>query len=187
MLKPFKVLSEEQVFDVPERCAVIEAHLETPEGKQVRWSFLTGRDIAVVLPLDDKGNVYIKQEWRLNRKDFVWEVVSGMVEVEHPTDDQVRETALRELQEEVGMRANTLEKLITVYPFNHMRSKIHLFLATDLEASKLPGDEHEILQVSCLPFEDAYELVVKDKEPTAQNALIFSLVRASLPTAPSSG
>lgn len=180
MLKPFRVLSEEQVFEVKNRCAVVEAELETPEGKHVRWSYLTGRDIVVVLPLDQNGNVYVKREWRLNRRDFVWEVVSGMVEVDNPTDEQIVETALRELQEEVGMKAQTLKQLISVYPFNHMRSKIHLFLASDLEPSKLPTDEHEFLEVSCLPFEKAYELVVNNAQPTAQNALIFSLTQKEL-------
>lgn len=176
-MKPFQVLSEKLTFEVPGRFAVVEANLETPEHKRVQWSYITGRDIAVVLPLDNDGNVFVKREWRLNRKDFVWEVVSGMVETENPTDEQVSQTALRELQEEVGMKAETLKKLITVYPFNHMCSKIHLFLATDLESSKLPTDEHEFVEVACLPFDEAYDLVVKDKEPTAQNALIFALVR----------
>lgn len=176
MLKPFKILKEREAGKAG-RYPIIEADLETPKGKRVTWSVISGKDIAVVLALDHENNVYLKQEWRLNRKDFVWEVVSGLVEEENPTDEQVRTTADREIQEEVGMKAGKLEKLLTFYPFNHIRSRIHLFLATELSESKLQGDEHEFLEVKKLPFQEAYALVMGKQEPTAQNALIFSLVK----------
>lgn len=178
MLKPFKIIEEREAGKAG-RYPIIEADLETPEGKNVTWSVISGKDIAVVLALDSENNVYLKQEWRLNRKDFVWEVVSGVVEEENPTDEQVRATAEREIQEEVGMKAGKLEKLLTFYPFNHMRSKIHLFLATDLTESKLDRDEHEFLEVKKLPFQEAYDLV-HSQEPTAQNALVFALVKYRL-------
>lgn len=142
------------------RYPIIEADLETPEGKKVTWSVISGKDIVVVLAMDDQKNVYLKQEWRLNRKDFVWEVVSGVVEEENPTEEQILTTAQRELQEEIGMKAGSLKKLLSFYPFNHMRSKVHLFLATELSQNKLEGDEHEFLEVKKLPFSEAYDLVV---------------------------
>lgn len=177
MLQPFKILAEKIAFEIPNRHAIIETDLETPEGKKVRWTYITGKDIAVVLALDTENQVYLKQEWRLNRKDFVWEVVSGVVEETSPTEKQIEDTAYRELQEEIGMRAHKLKKLLTIIPTNHTRSKIHLFLATDLEVSKLPGDEHEILEVRKLPFAEAYDLVLNQQEPTAQNAAIFLLAK----------
>lgn len=174
-MKPFKVLNE-RVSGKAGRYSIIEADLETPEEKNVTWSVISGKDIIVVLALDKEKNVYLKREWRLNRKDFVWEVVSGVVEEENPTEEQIFATAYRETQEEVGMRVNKMEKLLTFYPFNHMRSKVHLFLAQDLEERKLSTDEHEFLEVQKLPFQEAYNLVLS-QEPTAQNALVFALVK----------
>lgn len=179
MLRPFKVLEERKVGKA-DRYPIIEVDLETPEGKSVTWSVISGKDIAVVLALDAEQKVYLKQEWRLNRKGFVWEVVSGIVEENNPTDEQVSATADRELQEEVGMKAKSLKKLLTFYPFNHMRSKIHLFLATDLTEHKLSRDEHEFLEVQKLPFKEAFDLVVNQQEPTSQNALIFLLAQKEL-------
>lgn len=174
-MKPFKILEEREVGKAG-RYPIIEADLETPKGEQVTWSVIDGKDIVVVLVLDDDKNVYLKQEWRLNRKDFVWETVSGVVEEENPTEAQILATAHREMQEEVGMKAAAMQKLLTFYPFNHMRSKIHLFLARDLEESKLPTDDHEFLEVKKLPFQKAHELVLS-QEPTGQNALIFEIVK----------
>lgn len=181
MSEPFKILAEEVAYKVPGRYAVMLADLETPEGKHTQWSYIHWeKDIVVVLPLTDDHHVYLKKEWRLNRKDFVWEVVSGFVEHINPTEEDIRAAADRETQEEVGMKVQHLEKLLTIYPHNHMRCKIHLFLATGLTARKLPGDEHEILEVQKLPFAEAYDLVVNQQEPTAQNALIFMLAKQRL-------
>lgn len=174
-MKPFKILGERETGKAG-RYSIIEAGLETPEGKKVIWSVIDGKDIVVVLALDKEKRVYLKQEWRLNRKDFVWETVSGIVEEDDPTEEQILDTAHREIQEEVGVKANKMEKLLTFYPFNHTRIKIHLFLAQDLEESRLPTDEHEFLEVQKLPFQEAYDLVFS-QESTAQNALVFALVK----------
>lgn len=179
MLQPFKIINEREVGKAG-RYPILEAELETPEGKTVTWSVISGKDIVVVLPLDTEQNVFLKQEWRLNRKDFVWEVVSGVVDEESPTDEQILATAHRETQEEIGMKAESMKKLLTFYPFNHMRSRIHIFLATNLSGSKLETDEHEFLEVQKLPFQEAYDLVVKKQEPTAQNALAFMLAKEEL-------
>lgn len=174
-MQPFKVLQERKIFSG--RYDVFEIDLETPGGKQVTWSFVAGKDIVVVLALDAENNVYLKQEWRQNRKDFVWEVASGLVPEENPTEEQLQEHAQRELQEEIGMKAGSLQKVLTMYPFNHMRAKIHLYLATDLTESKLQGDENEFLEVRKMPFQEAYDLVINKQEPTAQNAVLFLIVK----------
>lgn len=176
-MKPFKVIAERKIFEVPGRFSVIEIDLETSEGKKVTWNYISWKDIVVVLPVDKEGNVYIKKEWRQNRKDFVWEVVSGFVEEKKPTDKQILDAAIRETQEEVGMMPGKLEKLITMYPTNHMDNKLHLFLARELSTKKLEGDEHEILEVTKLPFDKAYDLVVNKQVPSAQNAMIFELAK----------
>lgn len=178
MLKPFQVV-EEKVKSVG-RFFLIEADLITSEGKNVTWDIFSWKDGVIVLAMDDDKNVYIKREWRLNRKDFTWEVVSGAIEVENPTEEQIVEAAQRELQEEIGMKAGKLEKLITIYPFNHMRNKFHIFLATELSESKLESDEHEHLEVKKLSFKDAYNLVVNQPAPTGQNVIAFQLAREKL-------
>jgi ADP-ribose pyrophosphatase len=162
--------------------------VEAPDGTRLNWAYIHGKDLVIVLPMDNDGNVILKREWRLNRKDFVWEVVSGWVDIASPTEDQLKEEANRELQEEVGYKAGTLTKLISIYPFNHMDSHFHLYLATDLEAStveldeqqRVANDEIEILYVKKFPFAEAYDLVMNQQEPTGQNAVIFLLAKQRL-------
>lgn len=180
MSSPFQVLSEKSAFHTENGFILIKANLETPTGKRVTWSYFKARDGVIILPLDTQNHVYLKREWRLNRKDFVWEVPSGWVEEKNPTQHQILSAANRELQEEVGQKASQLEKLITVFPLNHLSSRFHLFLATDLSPHQLPPDEHEHLELERLPFDQAYQRIMENQIPTAQNALVFLLAKSRL-------
>lgn len=171
-MKPFKIVEEREAYNADGRIVVIETDLITPEDKNITWRFAKVPDIVIILPLDSDGKVRLKREWRANRKDFVWGLPSGVID----KDETPEETAQRELQEEVGAKAEKLTKLITVFPTNHIRAQFHIFLAEGLSASVLQGDEHEHLEVTVLPFDEAYDLVTKQQTPTAQDALAFTLV-----------
>ena len=99
---------------------------------------------------------------------------AGFIEEENPTEVQIRAAANRELQEEIGVKARSLEKLITVYPSNYMTMLSHIYFATDLEESKLPGDKHEYLEVKKLPIQEAYELISNTQIPNAQTVIAFT-------------
>lgn len=117
--------------------------------------------------------MYLKQEWRANRNNFVWGLPSGVIE----TGEAPEACAQRELQEEVGVKAGRITKLTTVYPTNHVRAQFHFFLAEALSPSALKGDDDEYLEVAVLPFDEAYVCVVKEQTPTMQDALAFELVK----------
>ncbi len=179
-LKPFQVLSETEVYDDANRLVVVNSHLLTPEGKEVDWSYIKIKDGVIVIPVDQDGNVYVKVEWRLARRGFVWEFPSGLVETIDPTTADIEATANRELQEEIGRKAKKLVHLVSYYPSNYTTGKFHIFLATGLEESNLPKDEHEYLEVKKLPFEEAYISLTQEQVPTAQTVLAFLMARERL-------
>lgn len=176
-IKPFEVLNEKVLFEIPKRYQVIGAELKTPENKITNWTYFKMKELVIVLALDKNKNVFLKTEWRLNRKDFLTEVVSGFVEHENPTEEQILETVNKELQEEVGYKSSKITKLKTLYLFNHLSSKAHFFLAQDLEKSSLEKDENELLDNHLLPFDQAYEFVLNKQIPNAQVQIIFDLVK----------
>jgi 8-oxo-dGTP pyrophosphatase MutT (NUDIX family) len=180
-LKPFKILEETILFEYPtKRYKVVGAKLETPDGKEVEWSYFKMKDLVVVLALDANKNVFLKTEWRLNRNDFLTEVASGFVEVENPTEEQIIATEQRELQEEIGYKAGKLTKLKTLHLFNHLTTKAHFFLAEELQKSEMEKDEFEFLDVQKIQFDEAYEFVLNQQIPNAQIQIIFMLVRELL-------
>ena len=146
-LKPFVIKNERETATNNPHLAVVDATLITPTSKEVTWSYIKTNVAVGILAMDSDQNVYLKREWRLNQKSFVWELPAGFVEEENPTEEQIRSAANRELQEEVGIKAKTLEKLVTFYPSNHMSMIAHIYLGTNLKESTLEPDEHEYLEV----------------------------------------
>jgi len=174
-MKPFEVISEAEEYRDRDRFSVIRATLRTPNGDEVGWTYTRQGDGVIVLAPDGSGNIRVKREWRLNRKDFCWELPSGYVDMEHPSEEDILDAANRELQEEVGMKGNTLRLLRTYYLSNHATSKWHIVLATDLVPSKLPGDEHEYVEARNLPIAEARKLLLEDQIPTAQVLIAMNL------------
>jgi len=95
-------------------------------------------------------------------------------------DNEPREvTANRELQEEIGMRANHLEYLGELWPWSkYLAVRSHLFLARDLVPSKLPGDEAEPIEMVRIPWNEIDPMVADGRLNDAR--AIAALYRARL-------
>lgn len=76
------------------------------------------------------------------------------------------ETANRELQEEIGMKANKMDRLatLTMSP-GYLTQQTHIFLARDLKENPLYGDEEEKLEVIKYPFYK-FEKLIENGELT---------------------
>jgi ADP-ribose diphosphatase len=99
--------------------------------------FVQCDDGVLVVPLDEDGNVLlaVERSAALNREALV--LAGGMVEPDEPLEL----TADRELQEELGWRADELAYLGELHPFKHLASRQFVFLARGLTPSRRPGDE----------------------------------------------
>jgi len=83
------------------------------------------------------------QQFRHAAGQIMLEIPAGTLE---PGEDPLT-GAERELQEEVGYKPGKLERLAGEYTAPGYTSElIHLFLATDLEASRLDQDTDEFLE-----------------------------------------
>ena len=95
------------------------------------------RDGVLVVPLTDDGHVLMAVE----RSPAFGREVVGLVGGEVETGEPLEETANRELQEELGWRAERIDFLGELHPFKYLSSRQYAFLARDLVPSKLEGDE----------------------------------------------
>jgi ADP-ribose diphosphatase len=78
-------------------------------------------------------------------------------------DEELSITANRELQEEVGFRAMQLDYLGELRPFSkYLAVRSHVYLARQLAASVLPGDENYEIEVSRVSLWN-FEAMIKDK------------------------
>lgn len=99
--------------------------------------FVHCSDGVLVIPLTEEGQVLLAKERSPAFDREILTLVSGEVEA----GESQAEAANRELQEELGWRAQRLDYLGELHPFKYLATRQFVFLARELAASKLPGDE----------------------------------------------
>lgn len=101
-----------------------------------------GNAVAVV-PFTDDGDVLLIKEYSPAFGDELLTLVSGSIE----PGESLEAAANRELQEELGYRADRLDFLGELHPFKYLTTRVFIFLARELTPRKLVGDEaHPIVE-----------------------------------------
>ena len=110
---------------------------------------------VVILPLLDDGRVCLIRNYRIAVDATLIELPAGTLEGEDPLT-----TARRELIEETGYRARSLEPLLDFFVSpGILNERMHLFVARGLtpgEPELEPGEEIERLEV---PWAEALEMI----------------------------
>ena len=97
-----------------------------------------------------------------------WALPGGFVHVDETLDQAVR----RELQEETGCTATTVEHMHTMYTTpGFTDEKIHLFLAYDLTRGATNRDVDEFITVEVVPLTQALEMIRDGRIKDAKTAL----------------
>jgi len=95
-------------------------------------------DSVMTVPVTPNGDVLLITEPSPAYDERVLFLPSGNVE----SGETPAFAANRELQEEIGYRANQLNHLGDLHPFiKYVRCRMHIYLGRQLESSKLIGDE----------------------------------------------
>jgi ADP-ribose pyrophosphatase len=105
--------------------------VQLPDGTATEFHFLTEPDSVVVLPFTPDGNVVVIDEWRQAVGRVNTGLPAGGLE---PEDDGPAAAAGRELAEETGYEAGSVERLATYEPANGLLdSRFQYFLARGCE------------------------------------------------------
>src|SRR5215470_143973 len=111
---------------------------------------------AAAIPLFENGDVALVRQWRYALGRYSLEIAAGRIEPGHTPE----ETAARELEEELGLRARKLEPLAEFYVApGYCEEKIYVYLATDLQTSAQNLDDDEEIEVVRMPLAAALERV----------------------------
>jgi ADP-ribose pyrophosphatase len=126
--------------------------VELPDGQHSMREVIQHVGAVAVVALDDAGRVLLVRQFRSAVRSVQVEIPAGVRNpAESPSD-----CAIRELQEETGYRPGKLEPLGGLFTApGYTTEYIHLFLATDLTESRLPGDADEFIEVECLTLDEA--------------------------------
>ena len=111
---------------------------------------------AVIIPVFEDGTVGLVEQYRHPARRFMLEAPAGTLS--HGEAPEVG--ALRELEEEVGVKAGKLEKLIEFFVSpGFLEEKMFVYLATQLTESQQNLDEDEYLKIRRIPLLRVMQMV----------------------------
>jgi ADP-ribose pyrophosphatase len=149
-----EVLSIEEIF----QGRVIDVTVDTIREGEVTYT----REIvhhpgsAVVLPLYPDGTIGMVRQYRHPARKYLLELPAGTLE----DREEPEVGAIRELGEELGVRAGSLEKLTEFYISpGFLEEKMFLFLATDLVEVGQKLEEDELLEIVRVSMPRALEMI----------------------------
>jgi ADP-ribose pyrophosphatase len=126
--------------------------VELKPGRITTLNIVNHPDAVTILPVDAQGNVIFIKQYRHPAKQTLLELPAGTLEGKEAPEV----AAQRELQEEIGMKADKLEKLASFYLApGYSTELMHVFVATGLQASTLPQDDDEVIEVAPLAGSEA--------------------------------
>ncbi|MEK7439574.1 MAG: NUDIX hydrolase [Chloroflexota bacterium] len=113
---------------------------------------------VAVVPIDHDDNVLMVRQYRHAVGQSLLEIPAGTVK---KGEDHAL-CAARELQEEVGMKADKIDLIGEFFLAPGYSSELmRLYLATGLTPSSLPQDEDEEIAVEKIPFTQAVQMAIK--------------------------
>ena len=149
-----KILNSQKVFDG----RVFKVTVDTVREGEVTYQ----RDVvhhpgsAVIVPVHDDGTVVFVRQYRHPAVRYLLELPAGtLADGERPDAG-----AARELEEELGLIAERLDKLTEFFVSpGFLEEKMWVYLATGLSEGKPNPDEDEVLDIVRLPISDALEMI----------------------------
>ena len=162
-----KTLESEQMFDgIVVKLFVDKVELE--DGRNAVREVIKHPGGVCVVPVNDKGEVYMVKQFRYPFAEVLTEVPAGKLEY----GEDHRTCGLRELKEEIGAVPGRFDYLGCLYPTVAYDTEIiHMYLARDLSFGDRHLDEDEFIDVVKLPFEEALQMVYDGKLPDAKTQL----------------
>jgi ADP-ribose pyrophosphatase len=154
----FRIAAERTAFD-GRRITVAVAQVEGPDGARHEREIVHHPGAVAMAPLHDDGTITLVRQYRAALDAEVWEIPAGLRDVEgEPTEL----TASRELAEEVGLRADRLEHLVTFHNSPGFADEaVVIYVATGLH--EVPDDrqgaEELHMVVARIALDDALAMV----------------------------
>lgn len=171
-------LSSKQVFSHP-RLNLVEDEVLLNNGKPAKYLLFgpEGLEGITVIVLDENDDLLLCQDYSYAVNQKLLQFCEGALE-EGETPHQA---AVRELKEELGVTATSLEK-IGSFLINHRRTdkRLHLFIARGITRSSQQLEDEEDVSVVTMP-QTEFAHRIASGEVIQQNALcawaIFSSLR----------
>jgi len=157
-MPPLKTLKSEQRYTGKIFNLVVD-EVEYPSGNRGIREIASHPGGAVVVPLFDDGSILLVHQFRYPMKKHLLELPAGKLDA----GEDPAVCAARELEEETGFTAGTIEKLTAIYTTpGFCDEQLHIYLAINLRKSprgqQLEEGEMD-LTVKRLPLVEAMTMI----------------------------
>ena len=166
-----KTIFQGRVFDIRQE------QVRMPDGRVINVDVVAHHGAVTLLPVDEEGQIWFIRQYRHPAGKELLELPAGVMESGEPE----AESAGRELREETGMAAASLEKLGEFYLApGYSTEYMHVFLATDLKPDPLEQDEDELLTLEKVPVREALAMAERGEIQDAKTLAALLLARPHL-------
>lgn len=157
---PWQVLSSQEIYKNP-WIRVREDKVLTPAKTHGIYSVVEFQNSAVgIIPVDEEGYTWLVGQWRYPLNKYSWEIIEGGC----PKGESSEETALRELKEEAGIQAETLEPILQMSLSNSSTDdQVIVYVARGLTLGDAEPEDTEALQIKKMPLQQAYEYALQGR------------------------
>jgi 8-oxo-dGTP pyrophosphatase MutT (NUDIX family) len=146
----------ERVVDDSRKTKLHIAAVELPDGVRFEQYVLRCPKAAMVVAVNDVGEMLMIRRHRFIVDADLWELPGGYVD----DGEDLQAAALRELEEETGWRAERCSLLVRYQPMVGMADhECLVYLAEDVTSTGAAPDINEAELVEWLPFERAQKML----------------------------
>lgn len=151
---------------------VTEEEITLPNGVSKNQIRIEHNGAVVIIPVCEDGRIILIRQYRAVINNYLWELPAGGLEL----NEDPFECAKREIQEEIGYKANKWTSLGTQYPLPGNCNEVqYLYVAEDLLVSKEEGDFDEIIEVHKKTKTEIQEMIISGELNDAKSISALSI------------
>lgn len=145
--------------------------VELPNKKYSKREIVEHSPAVCIVAVTDNDELLMVKQYRKPIEKHIYEIPAGMIEI----GELPRDAAYRELEEETGYKAGSMEYLSEFFTSpGFCTEKMHVFLAKDLVQTKQHLDSDEFIEIEYIPFEKA--LLMLDRCEITDAKTILSIL-----------
>ena len=166
---PWTTLSSRLIYANP-WIRIREDQVLKPNGAPGIYGVVEYCNRAVgVVPIDDENHTWLVGQYRYTHNRYEWEIPEGGC----PEDESLEDCARRELLEETGLEAATLEPLMADLQLSNSTTNevAHLFVARGLTQLTAQPEDTEQLAVRRVPLEEAIRMAASGQIRDAMSVI----------------
>jgi len=131
-----------------------------PNGENGIREWIKHPGAVCCIPILPNGKIGLIRQYRYSVRKMMIELPAGKLDKNEAPED----CAIRELEEEIGYKANKITFLTNIHPaIGFADEKMWIYFAEDLEKTNQKLDSDELIEIIPTKLEDALEMVWNGK------------------------